>query len=127
PPHVEARPRHADPVFFDQSVALYCRYYHLPILIHSQIPWSVSPRLLCALPSLAICTSAARACANMVDVQRKRKGNVPVAVNLAVFMSAIVLLLNEWSGKRTGTVPDPEREMANVFQCMRVVRMCESR
>ncbi|KAJ7840105.1 hypothetical protein B0H14DRAFT_3696877 [Mycena olivaceomarginata] len=39
----------------------------------------------------------------------------------------IVLLLNEWSGKRTGTVPDPEREMANVFKCMRVVRMCESR
>ncbi|KAJ7849906.1 fungal-specific transcription factor domain-containing protein, partial [Mycena leptocephala] len=29
-------PRRADPVFFDQSVALYCRYYHLQILIHRQ-------------------------------------------------------------------------------------------
>ncbi|KAJ7232266.1 hypothetical protein C8J57DRAFT_1533191 [Mycena rebaudengoi] len=111
PPHVEARPRRAD-----------------PILIHRQFIPVVRKSASTASPSLAICTSATRACANMVDVHRKRKGNVLVSINLsAVFMSAIVLLFNEWSGKRTGTVPDPEREMANVFKCMRVVLVCESR
>jgi hypothetical protein len=27
-------PARADPVFFDQSVALHCKYYHLQIFIH---------------------------------------------------------------------------------------------
>ncbi|KAJ7842623.1 hypothetical protein B0H13DRAFT_2413592 [Mycena leptocephala] len=36
PEHLRWDPRRADPVFFDQSVALYCRYYHLQILIHRQ-------------------------------------------------------------------------------------------
>ncbi|KAJ7842884.1 hypothetical protein B0H13DRAFT_2413244 [Mycena leptocephala] len=85
------------------------------ILIHRQFIPVICKSASTASPSLAICTSATRACANMVDVQRKRKGNVLVAINLpAVFTSAIVLLLNEWSGKCTGTVPDPEREMASV-------------
>jgi hypothetical protein len=44
-----------------------------------------------------------------------------------VFTSAIVLLLNVWSGKRTGLVPDPSREMVNVHKCMEVVRLCEDR
>ncbi|KAJ7923815.1 fungal-specific transcription factor domain-containing protein [Mycena leptocephala] len=115
PEHLRWDPTHADPVFFDQSVALHCGYYHLQILIHRQfIPM--------ALASLAICTSAARACANMVDVQRQRKGDVLIVFNLpAVFMSGIVLLLNVWSGKRTGMVLNPSREMANVFKCMHVV------
>ncbi|KAJ7820487.1 hypothetical protein B0H13DRAFT_1660851, partial [Mycena leptocephala] len=34
PEHLRWDPRRADPVFFDQSMALYCRYHHLQILIH---------------------------------------------------------------------------------------------
>ncbi|KAF8176911.1 fungal-specific transcription factor domain-containing protein [Mycena galopus ATCC 62051] len=84
----------------------------------------ISP--LTALPSLAICTSAACTCANMVDVQRRRKGMVPGVINLlAVFISSIVLLLNVWSGKRAGLVPDRSREISNVHKCMEVVRLCE--
>ncbi|KAJ7926737.1 fungal-specific transcription factor domain-containing protein [Mycena leptocephala] len=128
PEHLRWDPRRADPVFFDQSVALYCGYYHLQILIHRQFIPVVRKFATTALPSLAICTSAARACANMVDVQRQRTGNVLIVMHLpAVFMSAIVLLLNVWSGKRTGMVPDTNREMENVFKCMQVVRMCETR
>ncbi|KAJ7235617.1 fungal-specific transcription factor domain-containing protein [Mycena haematopus] len=114
--------------FLPQSVALHCAYYSLRILIHRPlIPMlrKTTPR---GLPSLASCTSAARACANILDCQRRRAGNVPVIMNLpAAFTSAIVLLLNVWSGKRTGLVPDPSREMANVYKCMEVVRLCEAR
>lgn len=45
----------------------------------------------------------------------------------AVFISGIILLLNVWSGKRTGLVPDPSREIANVHKCMEVVRLCDDR
>ncbi|KAJ7657176.1 fungal-specific transcription factor domain-containing protein [Mycena polygramma] len=34
PDHLRWDPARADPVFFDQSVSLYCAYYHLQILIH---------------------------------------------------------------------------------------------
>ncbi|KAF7360056.1 Zn(2)-C6 fungal-type domain-containing protein [Mycena venus] len=122
--------REWDPVFFDQSVALHCAYYQLQILIHRPFipmlrsaPW--------ALTSLAVCTSAARACANMVDIQRRR---TCVAFPLfliwynPVFMSGLVLLLNVWSAKRTAVLtPDPNREMANVHKCMEVMRACEHR
>ncbi|KAJ7471657.1 fungal-specific transcription factor domain-containing protein [Mycena galericulata] len=128
PQHLRWDPSRADPLFFDQSVALHSAYYHTQILIHRPFIPMVRKSAPTALPSLAICTNAARAVANMVDLQRRRKGNVPVLINLpVVFTSGIMLLLNVWSGKRTGLVPDPSREMANVHKCMEVVRLCEER
>ncbi|KAF7335611.1 Zn(2)-C6 fungal-type domain-containing protein [Mycena venus] len=128
PEHLRWDPMRQDPVFFDQSVALHCWYYHLQILIHRPfIPMLRKPTAM-ALPSLAICTSAARACANMADMQRRRNGGVPVVFNLhTIFISGLVLLLNVWSGKRTGLGPDPSREMACVQKCMGIVRLCEGR
>ncbi|KAJ7204943.1 fungal-specific transcription factor domain-containing protein [Mycena pura] len=128
PEHLRWDPARADPVFFDQSVALQCGYYHLQILVHRPFIPMMRKSAPTALPSLAVCTSAARACANVVNVQQQRKGRVPVVFSLhAVFTSAIVLLLNVWSGRRTGLVPDPTREIANVQKCMEVVRLCEDR
>ncbi|KAJ7764189.1 fungal-specific transcription factor domain-containing protein [Mycena maculata] len=128
PAHLCWDPTRADALFFDQSVALHCAYYHLQILIHRPFIPMVRTSAPTALPSLAICTSAARACANMVDIQRQRKGDVPVPINLGpVITSGLVLVLNVWSGKRTGLVPDPSREIVNVKKCMEVVRLCETR
>ncbi|KAJ7079209.1 hypothetical protein C8R43DRAFT_350588 [Mycena crocata] len=99
------------------------------MLIHRPfIPLVGKSALKQTLPSLAICASAARACANMADLQRQRKRNVPVVFNLpAVLTSGIVLLLNVWSGRRTGLVSESNREMANVHKCMEVLRLCEDR
>ncbi|KAJ6552571.1 fungal-specific transcription factor domain-containing protein [Mycena vulgaris] len=128
PEHLHWDPALHDPVFFDQSVALYCAYSHVQILVHRPFIPMVRKSAPTALPSLAICMSAARTCANMVDVQRRRKAQVPVVINLAaVFTSAIVLLLNVWSGKRTRRVPNPNSDIANVHKCMEVVRLCENR
>ncbi|KAJ7673839.1 fungal-specific transcription factor domain-containing protein [Mycena polygramma] len=128
PEHLRWDPAREDSVFFDQSVALHCGYYHLQILIHRPFIPMLRKSAPTALPSLAICTNAARAIANMVDIQRRIKGSVPVVINLpAVFTAGIILLLNVWSGKRTGLVSDPNREMANVHKCMEVMRLCEHR
>ncbi|KAJ6522868.1 fungal-specific transcription factor domain-containing protein [Mycena capillaripes] len=128
PEHLRWDPARQDPVFFDQSVALHCAYYHLQMLIHRPFIPMLRKSAPTALPSLAICTSAARAIAGMVDVQRRRKGSVPVVINLPpIFIAGIILLLNVWSRKRTGLVPDPNREMANVHKCMEVARLCEHR
>ncbi|KAI0289724.1 hypothetical protein BC826DRAFT_591621 [Russula brevipes] len=58
--------------WFLQSASLYSHYYHLQILVHR--PFIPSPRKPSPLsfPSLAICTNAARSCAHVVDLQRRR-------------------------------------------------------
>ncbi|KAJ7731907.1 fungal-specific transcription factor domain-containing protein [Mycena maculata] len=128
PEHLSWDPERTHPVFFDQSVALNCAYYHLQILIHRSFIPPVRKEAPTGLPSMAICTSAARACTNMLDLQRQRKGNEPVNFNMSVvFTSALVLLLNVWSGKRTGSMCDPSREIANVHKCMEVIRLCDDR
>ncbi|KAF7375418.1 Zn(2)-C6 fungal-type domain-containing protein [Mycena sanguinolenta] len=128
PDHLRWNPARQDPLFFDQSVALHGWYYNTQILIHRPLIPMVRKSTPMGLPSLASCTNAARACANILHCQKQRTGNVPIVVNLsAAFTSALVLLLNVWSGKRTGLLPDPGREMANVYKCMEVIRLCEGR
>ncbi|KAJ6496095.1 fungal-specific transcription factor domain-containing protein [Mycena sanguinolenta] len=128
PGHLRWNPVREDPIFFDQSVALHGWYYNIQILIHRPLIPMVGKSTPMGLPSLASCTNAARACANLLHCQRQQTGNVPIIVNLsAAFTSALVLLLNVWSGKRTGLLPDPGREMANVYKCMEVIRLCQGR
>ncbi|KAF7320557.1 hypothetical protein HMN09_00139700 [Mycena chlorophos] len=130
PEHLKWDPdRLANPVFFDQSVALQCGYYYVQILIHRPfVP--ILRREPTALPALALCTSAARACANIVDLQLRRKGDVPIAFNFyPVFSSAIILLLNIWSSRRAGLsrAADTNREMGYVEKCMHSLKVCEDR
>ncbi|KAJ7142263.1 fungal-specific transcription factor domain-containing protein [Mycena epipterygia] len=68
PEHLRWDPTRADLVFFDQSVALHCAYCYLQIMIHRPFIPIMRKSAPSALPSLAICTSAAR---------RKRAGLVP--------------------------------------------------
>ncbi|KAJ7061352.1 fungal-specific transcription factor domain-containing protein [Mycena amicta] len=127
PEHLHWDPERVDSVFFDQSVALQCGYHYLQVLIHRPFIPMMRTSAPTAIPSLAICTSAARSCANIVDLQRRRKGDVAVVFNShAVFTSAMVLLLNVWAGKRTG-MPDPTREMVNVQKCIDVTKLSEDR
>lgn len=94
---------------------------------------------------MTVCMSAARACATMIDVQRRRKGKEPVNFIMVrreivsppylknhlwqsdVFEAALVLLLNVWSDKRTGPVPYPSPDLDNVHKCMEVLHLCEDR
>ncbi|KAF8136834.1 fungal-specific transcription factor domain-containing protein [Mycena galopus ATCC 62051] len=126
PHHLRWDPTRKDPVFFAQSVSLQCWFHSLRILIHR--PLFMRKSSPTGLPSLVICTYAARTCANILDVQRQRNGNVPIIFNLpTAFTSAIILLLVILSGKRAGLVADSSRDMANVYRCMEVVRLCEGR
>ncbi|KAJ7779693.1 fungal-specific transcription factor domain-containing protein [Mycena metata] len=128
PEHLRWDPAQTDPVFFDQSVALHCAYYYLQILIHRNCIPALQKAAPTAVPSLAICTTAARACADILDMQRRRKGNVPVVINLsAAFTSGVILLLNMWSHKRMRLATDLTSEIANVHKCIAVVRLCEDR
>ncbi|KAF7296798.1 Zn(2)-C6 fungal-type domain-containing protein [Mycena indigotica] len=133
PAHLQWDPARTDPVFFDQSVAIQCAYTYVQILVHRPfIPMLRKSQSTTTLPALAICTSAARTCAHVVDVQMQRKGKVPVVFSFhAVFSSAIVLILNVWSGKRTAggqvDIRSVDVHLANVRKCMAAIGLCEDR
>ncbi|KAJ7607700.1 hypothetical protein FB45DRAFT_763887, partial [Roridomyces roridus] len=76
PNHLQWEPnRMEDPnsIFFAQSVHLYCSYYHVQMTIHRPFIPMIRKGASTALPSLAICTNAARSCSHVAEIARQRK------------------------------------------------------
>ncbi|GBE88069.1 predicted protein [Sparassis crispa] len=127
PDHLRWDPNRENITFLNQSAHLYASYYQLQIVVHRPfIPTPRKPSPL-SFPSLAICTNAARSCTHVLDIQYQRTGMVMFANQMAVFKAGIVLLLNIWGGKRSGIMTDPEKEMADVHKCMKMLKVLEPR
>ncbi|KAJ6464387.1 fungal-specific transcription factor domain-containing protein [Mycena sanguinolenta] len=125
PPHLRWDPNRLEDPFFDQSVFLYCSYYHVQMTIHRPFIPMIRDGPT-SLPSLGICTNAARSCSHIAEISRLRKKGVPVPVLLSpVFISGLILLLNVWSGKRTGLPPHMNSALTEVHKCMACMRVCE--
>ncbi|KAJ6553299.1 fungal-specific transcription factor domain-containing protein [Mycena capillaripes] len=128
PPHLRWDPNRRDEAFFDQSVFLYCSYYQVQMTIHRPFIPTIRDGAPTSLPSLAICTNAARSCSHVADISRLRKNGVPVSVLIgSVFTSGVILLLNVWSGKHTGLSPQMNSAITEVHKCMATMRVCEKR
>ncbi|KAJ7229518.1 hypothetical protein B0H12DRAFT_1029985 [Mycena haematopus] len=67
PPHLRWDPNRRDEAFFDQSAYLYCSYYHVQMTIHRPFIPMIPDA---SLPSLGICTNAARSCSHVADMSR---------------------------------------------------------
>jgi hypothetical protein len=97
------------------------------------------------LPSLAICTNAARSTSHIIEVSRQRRGDTPqpflmVRVarppagysltgtnQISAFLSSLILLLNVWSGKRTGLPAHMNSALDEVHKCMESIHLCDQR
>ncbi|KAJ6542962.1 fungal-specific transcription factor domain-containing protein [Mycena capillaripes] len=128
PVHLRWDPNRRDNAFFDQSALLYCSYYRVQICIHRPFVHSVRNVAPTSLPSLAICTNAARSCSHVVDISRLRKNGVPAPVLLSsAFYSGMILLFNIWSSKCTGLPPHMNSAITEVHKCMATISVCEKR
>ncbi|KAJ7099786.1 fungal-specific transcription factor domain-containing protein [Mycena epipterygia] len=128
PSHLRWDPNRPDDTFFDQSALLYCTYYQLQMTIHRPFIPTIRKGAATSLPSLAICTNAARSCSHIVDLSRRRHNNKPVPFLVPpAFVSAMVLLLNVWSGKHTGLPPHMNTACNEVYKMMGCIRLCETR
>lgn len=68
-------PNRENEAFFHQTAMLHSAYYHLQISVHrSFIPKPSQPSST-SLPSLTICTNAARACIHVLEAQNRRRPN----------------------------------------------------
>ncbi|KJA27601.1 hypothetical protein HYPSUDRAFT_34708 [Hypholoma sublateritium FD-334 SS-4] len=127
PTHLRWNPNCDNPLFLKQSAALHATYYHLQIFIHR--PFIPSPRnpVPVSFPSLAICTNAARSCCHVLESYTKL-GPLPFSfLQNTAFTAAVILLLNIWSGRRSGYAPNPKREMEDVQRCREVLKVAEKR
>ncbi|KAF7353488.1 Zn(2)-C6 fungal-type domain-containing protein [Mycena sanguinolenta] len=144
PPHLRWDPNRPEDAFFDQSAFLYCSYYQVQMTIHRPFIPMMRNAVPISLPSLEICINAARSCSHVAETLRLRKEGVPVPEILvcvarineltndltlleqsSVFTSGVILLLNVWSGKRTGLPPHMNSALTEVHKCMATMRVCE--
>ncbi|KAJ7776347.1 fungal-specific transcription factor domain-containing protein [Mycena metata] len=128
PTHLRWDPNRRDETFFNQSTHLYCALYHTQITVHRGFIFTNPDGTSSTLPSLAICTNAARSCTHVADIARHRRNTMPrPGLVSPLFTSALILLLNVWSGTRTGLPPQMNSAITEVHKCMESIRLCEKR
>ncbi|KAJ7165461.1 fungal-specific transcription factor domain-containing protein [Mycena crocata] len=112
-------------VFLDQSAMLHMTYYQLQITIHR--PYIHTPATM-PIPSLAICTQAARSGISIVDVWLKHFQHVPLSpMQKAPLVFSIVLILNVFGTRRGGQPIDVNKELSYVGTAMEALKLWETR
>ena len=124
-------PTRADPQLFEQSAILYCHYYYCQILVHRPfIPTPKHPDTI-GLPSLAICSNAARSICHILDAVLRRGRQYGVlpgrALNidfmLPAWIAAVVLLITIYSGKQQAQ--ERERAFIDFQRCIAAMKEME--
>ncbi|THV07020.1 hypothetical protein K435DRAFT_710727 [Dendrothele bispora CBS 962.96] len=127
PSHLKWGPQQAHHMFLQQSCCLYASYYWVQMVVHRAFIPKPGKSPVTRLPSMTICVNAARTCCRIVEIKH-RSGLIPMLnVLIALYTSAIVLLLNAWRGKHLNTPVDIDKEMKNVYSCIEMLRLYESR
>ncbi|KAF8877341.1 hypothetical protein CPB85DRAFT_1343875 [Mucidula mucida] len=125
PQHLVWDPLREPILFFDQSAVLHAMWYNIQIQIHR--PFIVPKGTPISSSSLAICRSAARSCARVLDTQRE-KGRLMMfgfTLQMSAFAAGIVLSLTMWGNKREGW--STEKETEDIERCLRVLQATERR
>ncbi|KAJ3852882.1 fungal-specific transcription factor domain-containing protein [Lentinula lateritia] len=131
PDHLKWDPSRENIQHFNESVVLYTTYYG----IQARLDLSFIPRpggdSHSTIPSLAICANAARSCLHVLEVEQQRKTNAFVipSVMMALFNSAIVMLVNMWIGKHfVGSSPSGlSKDLAAVYRAINTLHRHELR
>lgn len=129
PDHLKWDPNQPNLLFMNQSALLYSSYYSLQIAVHRPfIPMPRKPSPL-SFPSLAICTNAARSCIHVLHRHYVRLGTALFHHwhQLTLFTAAIILLLNIWGSRYTGSMVDTAREMEEVRKALGMLKALEAR
>ncbi|TRM65885.1 fungal-specific transcription factor domain-containing protein [Schizophyllum amplum] len=130
PEHLRWNPEQPDFRFLNQAAYLEAAYRQTQILIHRPFITSSKPSSQLALPSLTICTTAARACAHVLDQQRHKTGKaLPYAmVSFPSSISATVLLISMFSRcEPTRSRRDQLKELKEIHLMMDYLKSLEDR
>ncbi|KAG7448428.1 uncharacterized protein BT62DRAFT_929521 [Guyanagaster necrorhizus] len=125
PDHLRWDPNRSYDAFFDQSALIYTVYYNMQIQIHRPFIHKPSPL---SFPSLVICTNAARACTRVLEVQKQKGHLMTFGFGMAAFACGIVLTMNMWIGKKTGSRSQKQKDTEESIQkCLNVLEASSKR
>ncbi|KAL0581901.1 Gypsy retrotransposon integrase-like protein 1 [Marasmius crinis-equi] len=115
PDYLKWDPKRPKDLFFEQSAMLWISFYNLQSFIHKPfIPTPQRPSSL-SFPSLTICTTSSRALSHIARVLVAKDVILPLAHAVTCFFTGgVVLLLNTWTGKRSGVTGNVDRDQADV-------------
>ncbi|KAG9026808.1 hypothetical protein FRB95_008476 [Tulasnella sp. JGI-2019a] len=117
---------HMGPTFYQQAATLRITFYYIQINIHRPfIQLSSASRRGLSLPSLAVCTNAARSIAHILETTMEMPS--PPVFGLASLLSGVMLMISIWEGRRSGLNVDMTRQIAGVQTCMRYLKKWEDR
>ncbi|KAF9018135.1 hypothetical protein BDZ89DRAFT_357526 [Hymenopellis radicata] len=123
PAHLRWEPSLDPNPYFGESAMLYMSYYMLQMLIHRPFIHKTTPQ---SLPSLAICTNAARSLSRLLECWMQRKLMSSFVINMAAFVAGIILIMN--MRKRRVTNPAYRgQDLEDLYRCLRVLQSVESR
>ncbi|KAJ3837230.1 hypothetical protein EV361DRAFT_963242 [Lentinula raphanica] len=124
PIHLRWDPQNPDTIFFHQSLMLQYTYTRLLIQNHKALlrPGPMN------FTSLSICTNAARSYLHIIQIQHQRP-DCYMLPNLIhqVFMCGVILLINLWKRTWMNSMPDQEKETAEVYKCLQFLAFYERR
>ncbi|KAH6899490.1 fungal-specific transcription factor domain-containing protein [Coprinopsis sp. MPI-PUGE-AT-0042] len=125
-PHFQVRwdPDRINNPFFDQSAYLLVTYYWVQMVVH--IPF-IERKDSLARSSFAICANAARACSRLMEHCPPRSWMAMPHIQVAIFKSALILLMGVWKGKSIKLSFNQRRELEGVYRCARVMAIYEIR
>ncbi|KAG8991849.1 hypothetical protein FRB94_012217 [Tulasnella sp. JGI-2019a] len=125
PDHLRWDP-YMGPTFYQQAATLRITFYYIQITIHHPlIQLSSFPRRAMSLPSLAVCTNAARSAAHILGTTMDMP-STPVFVHTSL-LSGLVLMISIWEAQKSGLNVDTTRQIADVHTCLRYLKRWENR
>ncbi|RPD69776.1 hypothetical protein L226DRAFT_264291 [Lentinus tigrinus ALCF2SS1-7] len=111
PTHLRWNPNQPDPLFLTQSATLYANYYLTQIAVHRPFMSAARRESPLSLPSVIICTNAARSTLQVLDILYRRTGN-PGDKNMGpIFMSGAMLFMHVWGQKRAGRMAKVNKDI----------------
>ncbi|KAF9482138.1 hypothetical protein BDN70DRAFT_991356 [Pholiota conissans] len=113
-----------EPIFFHQSAYLYATYYYIQIQIYRPF---LTKKSDLSFPALAMCTNAARLCADMLEVTATRGVRITTPnLILAGVSAGLVMVFNIMGNEQTG-LGNSEKEYQYLQKCMDFLKECERR
>ncbi|KAL1710083.1 hypothetical protein EV121DRAFT_193598 [Schizophyllum commune] len=110
-----------------QAAYLHCSYRQTQILIHRPFITATKKSAHPSLPSLTICTTAARACAHVLDRQRQVTGSGSYYISFAAAISAIVLLVSMWTRAKPRASREQLKELSDIQLILDYMKSMEDR
>lgn len=129
PQHLRWNPEETNIDYLDHQMFLQTFYTHTQILIHKPFITPLENSRPVGLPSLEICTSAARSCAHAIDVHLKRSHRLQPYAMSAISSAGVVLILSLWTKEKatSGHSVDRLKEYKEVNMCMDYMKALETR